>query len=129
MPDQQKYASKLYGTNVLIIGGTSGIGFGVAEASLEQGAKVFISSSNEQRVQEAVGKLQGSYPSRKMDIKGFACNLKSEQVEDNIVELLKSCGNVDHIVFTAGDALKTSPLGDVTLDLIKEAGMWFPCNY
>ena len=38
MGDQQKYTSKLNGTRILVIGGTSGIGFSVAEAMIEHGA-------------------------------------------------------------------------------------------
>lgn len=38
MGDQQKYTSKLNGTRFLVVGGTSGIGFSVAEAMLEHGA-------------------------------------------------------------------------------------------
>jgi NAD(P)-dependent dehydrogenase (short-subunit alcohol dehydrogenase family) len=124
MSDQQKYTAKLHGTKVLIIGGSSGIGFAVAEASIEHGAKVIISSSNEGRVQDAVKKLQSSYPSRKADISGVACNLKSEEVEGNIVKLLERSGVVDHIVFTAGDGLATIPMEEYTLDMIREAGVY-----
>lgn len=46
MTDTKKYTSKLSSAHVLIIGGSSGIGFGVAEACLKHGATVTISSSS-----------------------------------------------------------------------------------
>jgi NAD(P)-dependent dehydrogenase (short-subunit alcohol dehydrogenase family) len=41
---------------VVVIGGSSGIGFAVARQATSQGAKVVIASSNGQRVQEAVNR-------------------------------------------------------------------------
>jgi NAD(P)-dependent dehydrogenase (short-subunit alcohol dehydrogenase family) len=40
-----KYASKLQNKRMLVLGGTSGIGFCVAEASVESGAVVIVASS------------------------------------------------------------------------------------
>lgn len=87
MADQVKYTQKLKGDKVLVIGGSAGmlahrptisryseakipdllgIGYGVAEACLESGCTVIISSSNKERVDNAVSKLQGLYPSAKV---------------------------------------------------------------
>lgn len=52
--DTRKYGSKLVGKNILVFGGTSGIGYCVAEAALEQGASVFISGYNPNKLQSAV---------------------------------------------------------------------------
>ncbi|GKZ38246.1 hypothetical protein AbraIFM66950_010275, partial [Aspergillus brasiliensis] len=41
--------NKLTHTRVLLIGGTSGIGFTVARAALEHGANIILSSSNPER--------------------------------------------------------------------------------
>jgi NAD(P)-dependent dehydrogenase (short-subunit alcohol dehydrogenase family) len=122
MPDQQKYVNKLQGKHVLILGGSAGIGYGVAEACLEYGSKVFISSSNEQRIQVAVAKLQNAYPSKKGNIKGLACDLSGEDVENKLVELLQKVGDINHIVFTAGDQLATMPIQDMELASLKKAG-------
>ncbi|KAL6405265.1 Glucose/ribitol dehydrogenase [Ilyonectria robusta] len=54
MSTKSKYASKLVGARVLIIGGTAGVGLAVAEASVELGAAtVIISSSNPNRIDAA----------------------------------------------------------------------------
>jgi len=116
---QQKY-NKLLGKHVLVIGGTSGIGFSVAEAILESGGFVTISSSSTTRVQSSISKLQSSYPSGK--ITGFVCDLSKPSIEADIEELFKQTGKVDHIVFTAGDKLAAMPVQEITLEGIQKAG-------
>jgi NAD(P)-dependent dehydrogenase (short-subunit alcohol dehydrogenase family) len=75
MADAKKYTSKLDGARILIFGGSSGIGYGAAEASIESGATVIISSSSESKIQASVKSLNESYPSAKDRISGYACNL------------------------------------------------------
>jgi len=116
---QQKY-NKLAGKHVLIIGGTSGIGFGVAEASIESGAIVTVSSSRETSIQSALSRLTKSYPDSKP--RGFTCDLSTDDCEQNIEKLFEQTGKVDHIVFTAGDSLAITPLQNATLESMKKAG-------
>ncbi|KAG9551441.1 NAD(P)-binding protein, partial [Aureobasidium melanogenum] len=124
MSDQNKYNSKLQGQRVLIIGGSAGIGYGVAEASLENGASVIISSSNESRVQEAVSKLQKSYPSAAKRVEGYAANMGDQaSLESNVEQLFQKAGKLNHVVFTAGDSLAMMALEDATLDKTIQAGM------
>ncbi|CAD0082323.1 unnamed protein product [Aureobasidium vineae] len=124
MSDQNKYNSKLQGQRVLIIGGSAGIGYGVAEASLENGAHVIISSSNESRVQEAVSKLQKAYPSAAQRVEGYAANMGDQaSLESNVEQLFKKAGSLNHVVFTAGDSLAMMPLEDATMDKTIQAGM------
>lgn len=125
MSDQVKYTQKLAGSKVLVLGGSSGIGYGVAEASLEHGCTVFISSSNQDRVNKTVSKLQGLYPSAKDRITGFACNLGDEaSLDGNIKELFEKVGKgIDYVVHTAGDSLAMSGLADITMEGVKKAGM------
>ncbi|KAK3063563.1 hypothetical protein LTS18_014537 [Coniosporium uncinatum] len=126
--DQVKYTNKLDNTNILILGGSSGLGYGVAEACLEyNAAHVYISSSSPQRVDKAVKSLQASYPSKSDRVHGHACDLGDEKtLEDNIKQLLEKVARtkkLDHIVFTAGDALAQMALKDVSLEKIQKAGM------
>ena len=124
MPDQQKYTAKLHNANVLIIGGSSGIGYGVAEAALEHGASVIISSSSESRISSAVGRLQSAYPSRAAAVRGYACDLgDASTIDANVSRLFEAVGTVDHIVYTAGDALATIPLKEVTAEKVQKAGV------
>ncbi|QIW94757.1 hypothetical protein AMS68_000275 [Peltaster fructicola] len=124
MSDQVKYTQKLKGKKVLITGGTSGIGFCVAEASLESGATVIVSSSNPDRVEKAVKRLQQSYPSAASKISGHAADLGTEDTLDASVKaLLEKCGKLDHIIHTAGDSLAQLSLESAELSQIKQAGM------
>lgn len=123
MSDAKKYTSKLSGARILIIGGSSGIGYSVAEASLEYGASVIISSSQESRVNSSIDKLLQTYPSAKDRVSGHACNLSGPTIEGNIKHLFEQTGKLDHIVFTAGDALATIPIYEATLEGIQKAGM------
>ncbi|MCX8999401.1 SDR family oxidoreductase [Rhizobiaceae bacterium BDR2-2] len=47
----------LTGKTVLVVGGSSGIGFGAAQAALEAGASVTIASRSKQKVEAAVARL------------------------------------------------------------------------
>lgn len=124
MGDQVKYTQKLKDQKVLVIGGSAGIGYCVAEALAENGAYVVISSSNPSRVESTVSALQKAYPSASKKISGHACNLGEEDsLESNIVGLLEKCGKLDHIVYTAGDGLAQMALGNVDMAKIKKAGM------
>jgi NAD(P)-dependent dehydrogenase (short-subunit alcohol dehydrogenase family) len=119
--------TKLAGTRVLVIGGTSGIGFAVAATALEHGASVIVASSQPSKVDAATQRLCERYPAEySARIAGFACDLGNQDtVEGNVVELLEKAtspdtfpsGNdndteategtakipLDHIAFTAGD--------------------------
>jgi NAD(P)-dependent dehydrogenase (short-subunit alcohol dehydrogenase family) len=124
MADAKKYTSKLDGARILIFGGSSGIGYGAAEASIESGATVIISSSSESKIQASVKSLNESYPSAKDRISGYACNLGDpEAVESNIVALFEKVGTVNHIVYTAGDSLALVPIQTATLSDMNKAGL------
>lgn len=122
----RKFSAKLEGLRILILGGTSGIGFSLAEASLEQGALVTVASSKATKVEQAISKLRASYPSLSSNITGYACDLSSEEtLESNIENLLRSTasvGSINHIVTTAGDAVKLTPLGELTLADVSKTG-------
>ncbi|KAK4989787.1 hypothetical protein LTR50_002961 [Elasticomyces elasticus] len=124
MSDATKYTQKLKDSRVLVIGGSSGIGYGVAEACLEHGAHVTISSSNPARIDAAIKKLQSTYPSCSSKISGHVCNLGDEStLEDNVKELFGKVGKLDHIAYTAGDSLAILPLARASMVQIRQAGM------
>ncbi|TVY81232.1 Short-chain dehydrogenase/reductase [Lachnellula suecica] len=116
---QQKY-NKLAGKHVLVIGGSSGIGYAVAEASIESGCRVTISSSSASKVEAKVASLKESYPSA--NVAGYACDLSKDTKEAEIEKLFEQTGKVDHIVITAGDKLAMGPLQDISYESIVAAG-------
>lgn len=65
MPAGFKYLHKLQDKRVLIFGGSSGFGFAVAEAAIEHGANIIISSSSQDKLNNAVSRLTEQYPDTK----------------------------------------------------------------
>lgn len=83
----------LRGQRIVVIGGSSGIGFSVAEAALAEGAEVIIGSSKAANVDAAVARL-GKGAS------GFAVNVREES---DIEAFFGKIGAFDHLAYTAGD--------------------------
>ena len=77
---------------VTVIGGTSGIGFAVAERALAEGAHVVVGSSSPGKVDAALAKLAGAQ-ARPIDVTD----------EASVARFFDGIGAFDHLVFTAGD--------------------------
>ena len=80
--------------NVVVIGGSSGIGFVVAKLALEAGAKVLIGGRNESRLTEAAQKLPGS-----------KTHLVDISDEAQVAAFFEHVGELDHLVVTAGGTM------------------------
>ena len=78
---------------VLIIGGSSGIGYAVAEGALAEGARVVIGSSRAANVHAAVERLGPGASGSVVDV----------QDEASVGAFFGALGDFDHLVFTAGD--------------------------
>ena len=130
MTSVSKYISKLAGQRVLIFGGTSGIGFCVAEAALEHGAHLVISGSNPANLEKTVTRLREEYPSQaeQLSITTHACDLSdTANLDANLANLFQAAtdggsNKLNHIVFTAGDALNLPALTDLNPDLVQKSG-------
>ncbi|KAK0656253.1 hypothetical protein B0T16DRAFT_384993 [Cercophora newfieldiana] len=113
---------KLQDKHVLVIGGSSGIGFAVAEAALSSGANITISSSNQAKVDQAVASLASQYPDR--SVHGIASDLSKPSVEGDITSLFETAqrtATINHVVYTAADSLSLGGLGTVTAGSIQKA--------
>ncbi|KIW29805.1 uncharacterized protein PV07_05592 [Cladophialophora immunda] len=114
-----KYTNKLQGKRVVIVGGTSGIGFAAAEAAVEYGAIVVVASSRQEKVDRAVERIQKAYPSAGDRIRGKTVDLSSDDVEEQIVALFDFATDggkhkLHHVAETAGGTFGVMPLADVT---------------
>ena len=124
-----KYSSKLHNKRILILGGTSGIGFCVAEASIESGATVIVSGSRQAKIDSTIERIKSSYPDCRGRLSGHACDLaNAETLEQNLESLLEFATSdgkdkVDHVVFTAGDNIVLTSLADVTVNSIQKLGI------
>ena len=110
-----KYTNKLAGKRVLILGGTSGIGFCVAENALENNAIVIVASSRQESIDKTLSRLTTSYPDLAKNISGHTIDLRAKELEENVTDLLKAATDdgknlLDHIVHTAGDGVPIQPL-------------------
>ncbi|KII85693.1 hypothetical protein PLICRDRAFT_701170 [Plicaturopsis crispa FD-325 SS-3] len=90
---------KLAGKKIVVIGGSSGIGFGVAKAAYALGAHVTISSSNIQKIEAAVGRAS-SVPSSGGTVQGVQLQGLDEA---SLSALFTKVGKFDHLIYTAAD--------------------------
>jgi NAD(P)-dependent dehydrogenase (short-subunit alcohol dehydrogenase family) len=88
---------QLKGQKVVVVGGSSGIGYATAEAAKAEGAEVIIASHNAEKLKAAAGKLGA---------KAIQADVTSD---DSVAKLFASCGAVDHVVVTAAQ-LKPGPV-------------------
>ena len=82
---------KLKDKKVLVIGGGSGIGFGIAKGAAEEGAKVTIASRNAEKI---------AAKAKSIGATGAVLDVTEEA---NIEKFFKEHTGFDHIAFTAGD--------------------------
>jgi NAD(P)-dependent dehydrogenase (short-subunit alcohol dehydrogenase family) len=121
-----KYINKLEGRLIIVLGGTSGIGYAVAEACIEHGARIVVSSRLQENVDKAIEGLKAAYPDAASHIRGQTCNLSSEDCEQEIVSLFdfasqRGAQPVDHVVNTAGEpgAMGTALQDTSAEDMVK----------
>jgi NAD(P)-dependent dehydrogenase (short-subunit alcohol dehydrogenase family) len=115
------FLKRLSDKTVVILGGTAGIGFGVACGAIEYGANVIISSSNQKRLDKSLAKLKETYTDGK--VSGRVCDLgDTSKLEANVEQLFEWVGRpIDHVVYTAGDSLDISPISDITIEQVQRA--------
>lgn len=92
---------------VVVIGGTSGIGFAVAALAQAMGAEVVIASSNASKVAAAVEQLPGATGNR-LDLRD----------ETSVSRFFDDIGAFDHLALTAGDWGMPMFVGTRELDLV-----------
>ena len=99
----------LQGKRVLVIGGGSGIGLGVAKGAAQEGANVVIASRDAKKIAEAAKTI------------GATSAIIDVRDENNIARFFQDSDAFDHIAFTAGEweGMMPGPLAD--LDLAKAA--------
>jgi NAD(P)-dependent dehydrogenase (short-subunit alcohol dehydrogenase family) len=88
----------LAGKKILIIGGSSGIGFGVAKAALAEGAHVIIASSSATKLEAATERLGGGER-----VQNHVVDVSSEE---SFEALFDKIGKVDHLVYTVSVCMR-----------------------
>lgn len=99
---------------VVILGGTSGIGYGVAKNIIESTkAKIVVASSNEKKVEQAVTSLS-NLDGGKGRVTGHTVNLDTSISDDSIKQFLDNVGDFNHLIYTAADPLYMIPIADIS---------------
>jgi NAD(P)-dependent dehydrogenase (short-subunit alcohol dehydrogenase family) len=111
---------QLSGKTVLIAGGTSGMGFAVAEQAQASGARVIVASRSPDRVTRAARALGADAVGEILDV-----------MDDASIERLWSrVGRVDHLVISAADiravALTNASPEDAHASM--DSKFWGPCR-
>lgn len=96
----------LAGKKVVVVGGSSGIGFSTAELAKGQGADVIIASRNVERLDAAATRLK---------VTSIPADVTNDESVSN---LFHRCGPVDHVVVTAAQ-LKTGPFKSVAMEDVR----------
>ncbi|CAI6283191.1 unnamed protein product [Periconia digitata] len=118
------HVNRLHNARVLVFGGTSGIGFGVANLCISAGAHVIISGSKQPKVDAKVQELKSFYPSlpSEQEVQGFAADLgDTSNLEANIKSVFEKATQggkkkLDHVVNSAGDVFKLPTLENVSAE-------------
>jgi NAD(P)-dependent dehydrogenase (short-subunit alcohol dehydrogenase family) len=105
----QNYERGLKGKRVVCLGGTSGIGYAVAERAALEGA-------SQEKVDRAISRLRH-------DARGYAVDLSNEA---QVRQLFNQIGEFDHLVFTAGEPLQPEALSTMDIDA---ASQFFNLRY
>jgi len=104
----------LAGKKVIVIGGSSGIGFSTAELTKAEGADVVIASRNAERLKAAAAKLSAT---------AIPTDVTSDE---SVTGLFRTCGPVDHVVVTAAQ-LRSGPFKTVSMEDVRatmESKFW-----
>jgi NAD(P)-dependent dehydrogenase (short-subunit alcohol dehydrogenase family) len=96
----------LQGQRVIVLGGTSGIGLATAAAAAGQGATVTVVSSRRTSVDKALAVLPAGATGRAVDL-GRPGEVRA---------LFDDLGEIDHLVYTAGEPLELMNVATLDLD-------------
>ncbi|HPU14978.1 MAG TPA: SDR family oxidoreductase [Polymorphobacter sp.] len=99
--------AELAGKRIVVIGGSSGIGFGVATAALAAGAEVIIASRRQSQVDEACAALGAGASGQALDVSDEAA----------VAAFFAHVGAFDHLVYSAGDWTTAGSGAIASLDL------------
>jgi NAD(P)-dependent dehydrogenase (short-subunit alcohol dehydrogenase family) len=100
----------LSGQRIVVIGGSSGMGLAAARAAAAAGASVTIASRDRERLRSALAELPEACDGAVVDTRD----------EADVAALFDRVGELDHLVYTAGDSVRPQPLADVPLDTARD---------
>lgn len=103
--------ASLMGTKVVVVGGSSGIGLGVAKAALQRGAQLVIVGRSQDKLLQA---------QRTLATDGRVETVTADMTrEAEISAAFAGIGSFDHLVSTAGAPPPGDPIGDTDADEVR----------
>ncbi|MCD8340961.1 MAG: gluconate 5-dehydrogenase [Clostridiales bacterium] len=103
-------AFSLEGKVALVTGGTYGIGFAIAKAFGEAGAKIVFNGHNAERLTQA----EAAYREQGIDARGYLCDVTDEeQVQAMVARIREDVGVIDILVNNAG-IIKRIPMCEMS---------------
>lgn len=106
----------LEGKIALVTGAAHGIGFSMAVALAEAGAKIVFNSSNEPSMRKGLEE----YEKLGIKAKGFVCDVRDEKAVKRMIETIqKEIGEIDILVNNAG-IIKRIPAVDMEVEEYKD---------
>jgi len=101
----------LKGKKVLVTGSTSGLGYGIAEAFIQEGSRVIINSGTEKNVKAAVKRLQDKY--KGAEVRGITADLTKLADADRLYDDATRDGKLDVLVNNVG-IFPVVPFAEIT---------------
>jgi NAD(P)-dependent dehydrogenase (short-subunit alcohol dehydrogenase family) len=118
METQTTSPMTLFGKRIVVLGGTSGIGFATAEMAAREGAAMVVVSSRREKVDRAVARLpQGT--------EGYTIDLSNEE---HVRDFFTHLGAFDHLAFTAGELVQPGP-GSLSKTNVEQARHAFDLRF
>lgn len=100
----------LQGKVALVTGGTYGIGFAIAKAYGQAGAKIVFNGHNPERLRQA----EANYQAEGVEAKGYLCDVTDEdQVREMVEQVRRDVGVIDILVNNAG-IIKRIPMCEMS---------------
>ncbi len=106
----------LQGKVAWVTGASHGIGFAIASALSAAGARIAFNSHNRESVDEGLA----AYKAAGIDVKGYVCDVRSEEdVDETVKKINNDLGVVDILVNNAG-MIKRIPMTEMTAAEFRE---------
>jgi NAD(P)-dependent dehydrogenase (short-subunit alcohol dehydrogenase family) len=103
--------ASLTGSKVVVVGGSSGIGLGVAAAALGKGAELVIVGRSPKKLEAAANRLSPA---------GRVETMVGDMTrEDEVARLFDQVGSFDHLVSTAGGPPPGDPIDRTEIDVVR----------
>ena len=106
----------LEGKVALVTGAAYGIGFAMAEAFAQAGAKIAFNCRSEHHLEQALSE----YKAKGIDARGYICDVtKEEDVKAMVADIAKELGVIDILVNNAG-IIKRIPMTEMSVEEFKQ---------